>query len=303
MATYISGIEYELGDLVAIEELKQRFPDASDKVDYLIAGGFENYSRIDADVAETAVRCARRSLDSSGAAPDTVHAIIIATVSSSGSEPLSESGDVQQLMTTLGVTRALPVRLGSVGCINFATQLTVAMGLLGSEDDSSVLVISIGVAQNDDESRIFSSGSAVKSDAVVSYCVSTTPLGLEMTAVRHGYNAGISRHDPYPAVRGCLQRVTTEALAASGLTRSDIGLVLTDHSITPLSQGLVELAGFDLDSAFTANQNRFSRALAGDELIDLKTVMETDRLAIPDNTLVLTVAGCGASAVILSQSK
>lgn len=169
-ASYLSAIEYQLGEPVAIETLAAGADEAErERIDFLRREGMAHFRRTAQTPKELALAAARRTLDSSGLAVGDVDLILYA--SSSFHTHDASRRDVQLFCQELGAGATSVAGVTGMECANVALAIRTAGAYLSAGLARTVLVVTTDRCAAD-QSRVLSPPVGVMSDGAAACIVS-----------------------------------------------------------------------------------------------------------------------------------
>jgi len=304
----IGSVSYSLGTLKSIDDLDflreepgmlERYKDA----------GFERYAESDLSMRELACAAARQTLETCGVAPAEIDTCLYVAESLGRDEPVSFL-EVNRLLVTLGLERAVPIHVSIAACANILAALRVAVALLQAGDARHVLVISVDKASRRDGGRWGGgprsfSHMSVKSDLALSCLVSKPGLGdYGILYVRQHNDARlvdlvVQNAASYSVCRfNQVRQAAKRAREALGLRPDDFARVLTNKHSRDVTATLVELCGFRQEAGWYAS---VVHAGAGDVLINLKDLEAERRLESGDLLFLMAESATSISVLCLQR--
>jgi 3-oxoacyl-[acyl-carrier-protein] synthase III len=295
---YLGSFASELGKQVALE-------DANDDGVYrqlaaLREQGLACCRVTDRSVASLAAASSQQSLAAAGGAD--AGAIVFCTDTAPELTPTSEAWD---LMLELGLPRTPVTVVGGSGCGNLEPGLSVARSLILLDGLATVLLVTSD--RNRARTRYLDNGQTVMSDGAASCIVSSQPVpgpSFSLRGLARSFRADIGT----VAVRRIMvARATVEAVEttvrraveALPLAVGDIRYLLTgNYGRTPLEL-LAESAGFPADRVYGPMISQNGHCFAGDVLVGLGSLIETDELDDGDHVMLLTASPRSWSAAVL----
>jgi 3-oxoacyl-[acyl-carrier-protein] synthase III len=231
-----------------------------------------------------------------------VDAIVFCTDSAPELTPTSEAWD---LLLRLGLPRTPVTVVGGSGCGNLGPGLSMARSQILLDGLSTVLLVTSDRMRA--RTRYLDNGQTVMSDGAASCIVSSQPPPGPSFAIR-GLASTFRVDIGTVAVRRIMvARATVEAIEdtvrraaePSSLTARDFRYLLTGNYGRTPRELLAESAGVPVDRVYCPMLARTGHCFAGDVLVSLGSLAETDKIDDDDHVLLLTASPRSWSVAVL----
>ena len=262
------------------------------------------------DLARRAVQGLREELGDVGAI---VYATCIPVNANIGDEArFRETRDVKHLMdfpashlqSDFELERAIVIGLDQQACTGMLGSLRLARALLVAEPEMRrVLCIT---SDRFPEGAQYEQSYNLISDGAAACIASLEPGGFRVVAchgITNGAMVSATADETVGSYFSYAHRVIQETLAKAGLQMDDIDYVVPQNTNVKAWQILSRLLGLDYERVYFPTLGEVAHVISGDNIINLKSLVETERVAAGQRVL-LFMAGYGANwqCIILERS-
>jgi 3-oxoacyl-[acyl-carrier-protein] synthase-3 len=301
MRSYLSGPAYELGEIVEPHDHLAELPARAATVGMMPAPELWGWGRIhrsELDVAELAVRSARRTLAAAQLDPATIDALVLCSTRFPGG-PETHGDFVARVAGALHLDGAAFYGLTLHRCANLLAAVELAHRLVVAGVHRRVLVVTTDRI-GPDQSRV--EPYALFSDGAASCLVSGAPAGdltFEVTATASAHD--LTALDwAHPISADLARQVNAELTARSGVDVADLRAVMHTNLVTPLVATKERQAGFTAEQLFLENITRVGHCFAADPLINLVDRAALGHLDVGDHVALVTSVPGERFAVLLA---
>ena len=312
---YVNHFTYALGEELTLVEAAAAQGKTLSDASALREAGFQQHwvckkGSSAYELANQAVQGIREELGDVGAI---VYSTCIPVNANIGDEKrFRETRDVRHLMdfpashlqSDFGLENAVVIGLDQQACTGMLGSLRLARALLATEPDMRrVLCVT---ADRFPEGAQYEQSYNLISDGAAACIASLEPGGFQILACHAMTNGGMVMATDDETVGSYFSyafKVIQETLAKAGLQMSDIDYVVPQNTNVKAWQILSRLLGFDYERVYFPTLGEVGHVISGDNIINLKSLVETDRLAVGQRVL-LFMAGYGANwqCVVLERS-
>lgn len=309
----ISGMDYWLPETkLSVEDLEEQGL-ISSSAKTLREMGFElvHVAEDDEERANLAFRAGRKLLEAGDVDPRSIDVLLLfgaldpeADTVSAAEMPLIERFryPASRIQYELGLTSAVALSIGQQGCATLTSALRLSRALLRSGDAERVLCIGSDAVPPGRQREVLYN---VLSDGACALMVDAGHERLQPVAFRQitkGYywDSPAKRTEIVAAYYPTARTVINEALAAAGLTQSDVALLIPDNISLQSWKILLELLDIPAERAYLENIAAHGHFVSADNIVNLKDALD-DRPLPPGAPIVLFTFGFGAnwSATVL----
>jgi 3-oxoacyl-[acyl-carrier-protein] synthase III len=297
-AVYLSSFASALGEQTLLEDTGDQ--DVHRHLAALHDQGLKYCLVSECSVADLAAASGRQTLAALRDAE--VGAIVFCTDTAPELTPTSEAWD---LLLRLGLPRTPVTVVGGSGCGNLGPGLSTARSMIVLDELCPVLLVTADRMRA--RTRYLDNGQTVMSDGAASCVVSSRPPpgpSFEVRGLASSFRADIGT----VAVRRIIvARATVEAIEdtvrraadRSSLTARDFRYLLTGNFGRTPRELLAESAGVSVDRVYCPMLGQTGHCFAGDVLVSLGSLQQTDQIDHGDHVLLLTASPRSWSVAVL----
>lgn len=304
----LSAIQYELGEPYKIDGLDFLVNDP-EKLELFRSSGLLNYAESELSVFELCSRAVTRTLDNTAVDRNVIDFVLFVAENANTDFSLGIR-QVNNLLTQLGLSHALPVSVGLSDCANILTGIQMGAGLVASKMARNVLLVCADKILREPGKREMARQMSVLSDGAVSCMISEPAAGdYDIGLMTHHNNPSqwelwntVSEYENIYSMEKFKQLVTVgkRSLRQHGVQPKDIKRVITGNYRESISKMFIEITGFVPEQGYFDNIPRFGHTLAGDVLINLKDYVDQEQPAPGEKIFVLvdSYSSCGSFLLV-----
>lgn len=301
---YVHDLTFALGSLSSTVEEAEREGRTLSSAALLRESGFRRHFRAADD--ESVLDLALKAIDPIRAGLSDLDVILWATcipenASLQGRESFAEHRDVKPLMdypasrlqAALGLPRAACLGVTQQACTSMIGSLRLARALLLSEPDTSRALCL--TSDRFPEGAVYEQAFALISDGAAACVVSCEEKGFRLLSTHHITNgAAVQASDEETAsvYFTYTHRLIHELLAKARLPLDEVAWVVPQNMNVKAWQILSRLLRMDPERVFMEPLPEVGHCISGDNLINLKRLDDSGRLA-PGDKVLCVMAGYG----------
>lgn len=274
----LSSVQYELGEACRIDELDFLRDDA-EKLELFRSSGLEYYAKSGLPLLELCSRAIARTLEGSTVEREAIDVLLFVAENANRDFNVNIR-QVNELLTSHGISQALPIGISLSDCANVLTGLQMGASLIASKMARNVLLVCSDKVLEAPGKREMARQMSVLSDAAVSCLITEAGAG--------DYDIGLLAHQNKPSQWELWKTVSEyeniysmekfkqlvmvgkRLLRKHGIQPKDVSRIITGNYRRSISEMFIEIAGFVQKQGYFDNIPRFGHTLAGDVLINLK---------------------------------
>lgn len=272
-AAYLSSIAHEFGEIERIDSIAE-MRHYRELLGDLMAMGLASYSRSERPPLVLASAAVRKTLALAALKAGDVDAVLYC--STSFQEEANYRSGFADFTEATGLSNAYIIGLTLSECANVNLAILQASDMIASGRYRNILVVSADVTHAS-ESRLVPPGISVKSDAAVSFLVSSQPRagfiirdsGTRRAERPWGINPKDDVQGYMTSVVGHVTSLFNGLLGANRLDKSALEAVITNNYNSSVIRTLAHTLGVPAERFFERNISAFAHAVAGDTLINL----------------------------------
>lgn len=295
-APHIHGLSFTVGERDSVSMLPE-VAESPDLLSRMRDLGMRHYRRS----SDSAVQLASSSISQTMALSPIDAEDIDAMIYASADPGAHRTDCVLSLLESAGLTRATPVGISLGDCGNFGSALRVAHSMLADGGSKNVLLVTTDVC-TDPAQRILTDTLSVLSDGAASCILSVTAAsGISVLATGQCTDQRVRTTDSTEQlllVRRGLSKLVFDVLERTGLSPSDIGLLITNNVNCEAIRFMGVALGLSHEMCYVDNVADYGHVHSADVLINLFTHLED---GLVSRQLVLAVShsyGTWGAAVI-----
>lgn len=304
----ISAIQYELGDLIKIDELDFLVSD-QEKLKMYQASGLTNYVKTNLDPMELCFTSLSKTLDQIKVEKEEIDFLIFTSENAKRDYSLGIR-DANQLQIRLGLKKAQPIGVSLSECANVITGLQLGASLINAKMAKNVLLVCFDKLPEADIRRRMPHEMSILSDGAVSCMISEPGKGdFDIQSITHKNMAtqwdyfGTESSNMYSMQKlKSLVGVTKRILKENAIETKEIKKIFTSNYATSIAKMFIEISGFKEEQGYYANIERFAHTLAGDILINLKDYVDESPLNVNEKVFMLIDSFSSCGSIILTKN-
>lgn len=300
---YIGAAQYEVGDLVALEEA---ISDEAMRASLRQADhGADTFSRSDSSAVELAESAMAACLAVSNRPSTGIDAVILASNGIDAAGGLDPAW-LGSLSRRLGLSRAAHYQIGMAGCASFHWAARLAASLVGAGQCNDVLIVTFDKAEGALQ-RLYAEESDfpyLTGDAAAACLVSNSPDFMDYSLQGKVINLWDGHHAMTPSLDAEIHHIDQlfqQVCSSAGVGTGQVDLLITNNYSMDVSRLYCQIADVSETKVFMQTIATHAHCFGSDNIINLHHSQQAQPLLPGQRVMLFSAGPCQWGACILQK--